>query len=110
MVDREDDLTDATLLTFERRRENARRNHEGSSPRSVSTMPTAFVRSADILEGFWRDGTLGYGLISAAARARPALAGVGHRGSRGLARAAARRCRPSSLRCSASVYCSDGHA
>jgi 27-O-demethylrifamycin SV methyltransferase len=25
----------------------------------------AFVRSCDILEGFWRDGTFGYGLFAA---------------------------------------------
>jgi 27-O-demethylrifamycin SV methyltransferase len=25
----------------------------------------AFARSADILESFWRDGTLGYGMLAA---------------------------------------------
>lgn len=60
-----EDLTDLTLPTFEKWRENARihreRVLESLKPQELAN----FERSANILEGFWHDGTLGYGLISA---------------------------------------------
>ena len=60
-----DDLTEATLPTFDRWRANAAEHRvevlAGLGPDGLA----AFERSCDILEGFWRDGTFGYGLIAA---------------------------------------------
>jgi 27-O-demethylrifamycin SV methyltransferase len=66
VVDRFDDLTTATLPTFDRWRRNAA-DHASDVVRELGEEGlSAFVRSADLLEAFWRDGTLGYGLIAAA--------------------------------------------
>ena len=60
-----DDLTELTLPTFDRWRANAATHRE----RVVELIGTdghdAFVRSCDVLEAFWRDGTFGYGLVAA---------------------------------------------
>jgi cyclopropane fatty-acyl-phospholipid synthase-like methyltransferase len=64
-VDRVDDLTAATLGTFDRWRANAERHREAVTALIGADGLDAFVRSCDILEDFWRDGTFGYGLISA---------------------------------------------
>lgn len=64
-VERVEDLTDVTLPTFARWRDNAELHRR----KVVELLGAAgwedFVRSCDILEAFWRDGTLGYGLITA---------------------------------------------
>lgn len=64
-VDQADDLTAATLPTFARWRANAAEHREqvalGLGPEGLA----AFERSTAILEGFWRDGTFGYGLLAA---------------------------------------------
>jgi 27-O-demethylrifamycin SV methyltransferase len=66
VVDRLDDLTQATLPTFDRWRANAR-DHRAEVLELMSAEDLdAFERSTDLLEGFWRDGTFGYGLIAAA--------------------------------------------
>jgi len=64
-VDRVDDLTQATLPTFDRWRANADQHRTAVTEMIGVEGLTAFVRSCDILEEFWRDGTFGYGLISA---------------------------------------------
>ncbi|MDT4939738.1 MAG: hypothetical protein QOG80_3409 [Pseudonocardiales bacterium] len=66
VVDRADDLTALTLPTFEHWRRNAREHRDDVVAAIGVDGLDAFVRGADILEGFWRDGTLGYGLFSAA--------------------------------------------
>jgi 27-O-demethylrifamycin SV methyltransferase len=63
-VDRADDLTSETLPTFDRWRANAARHREAVVGAMGEEAFDAFVRSCDILEQFWRDGTFGYGLIS----------------------------------------------
>jgi cyclopropane fatty-acyl-phospholipid synthase-like methyltransferase len=64
-VDVADDLTALTLPTFDRWRANASRHSvqvaEALGPDGLD----GFVRSCDILEGLWRDGTFGYGLFAA---------------------------------------------
>lgn len=66
VVDAAIDLTDLSLLTFQRWRQNAETHRaEATEMLDVESLET-FVRGCDILEGFWRDGTLGYGLFSAA--------------------------------------------
>lgn len=59
------DLTSETLPTFDRWQDNVNthrdRVNEILGPESVD----AFERSLVILRDFWRDGTLGYGLVSA---------------------------------------------
>lgn len=59
------DLTVATRPTFARWRENA----EGHRHEVVELLGerdwTRFVESCAVLEGFWDDGTLGYGLLAA---------------------------------------------
>ena len=64
-VDRVDDLTAATLRTFDRWRANAEKHRDAVTALIGADGLDAFVRSCDILEDFWRDGTFGYGLISA---------------------------------------------
>ena len=64
-VDRLDDLTAATLPTFDRWRANAEEHRDVVSALIGADGLRAFVRSCDLLEEFWRDGTFGYGLISA---------------------------------------------
>jgi cyclopropane fatty-acyl-phospholipid synthase-like methyltransferase len=64
-VDRSDDLTSATLPTFDRWRVNADVHRDEVTALIGATGHAAFVRSCDLLEAFWRDGTFGYGLVSA---------------------------------------------
>jgi 27-O-demethylrifamycin SV methyltransferase len=65
VVDRADDLTELTVPTFEHWRANARTHHDEVVAAIGADGLAAFVRGADILEAFWRDGTLGYGLCAA---------------------------------------------
>jgi 27-O-demethylrifamycin SV methyltransferase len=60
------DLTQATLPTFDRWRANADRHRAEVTAALGADGTAAFERSCDILEGFWRDGTFGYGLFAAA--------------------------------------------
>lgn len=64
-VDSVEDLTDATLHTFARWRANATAHRAEVSEAIGADGLAAFERSTDILEAFWRDGTLGYGLVAA---------------------------------------------
>lgn len=64
-VERVLDLTEATLPTFDRWRENARIHHDSVVSLIGAEGLEAFVRSCDILESLWRDGTFGYGLVVA---------------------------------------------
>jgi 27-O-demethylrifamycin SV methyltransferase len=64
-VDRVDDLTAATLPTFDRWRANADAHRDAVVDLVGVDGHEAFVRSCDLLEAFWRDGTFGYGLVSA---------------------------------------------
>ncbi len=64
-VDSRQDLTDLTLPTFARWRANAETHRQEVTEAIGSDGLECFVRSADILEGLWRDGTMGYGIISA---------------------------------------------
>jgi len=65
IVDQLDDLTQETLPTFDRWRANAQAHRDGVVEAIGQDGWDAFVGSCDILEGLWRDGTLGYGLIAA---------------------------------------------
>lgn len=64
-VDVSDDLTAATLPTFDRWRANAQTHRDEVVELIGTGGHQAFVRSCDILEELWRDGTFGYGLLSA---------------------------------------------
>ena len=66
VVDAMQDLTEPTLPTFDRWRANARTHRVAVEAGLGADGYDAFVRSCDLLEGFWRDGTFGYGLIAAA--------------------------------------------
>lgn len=66
VVDRADDLTAATLPTFAAWRANAETHRAAAEAALGADGLDAFVRGCDILEAFWRDGTLGYGLFAAA--------------------------------------------
>jgi 27-O-demethylrifamycin SV methyltransferase len=59
------DLTEATLPTFKRWRANAVRNRDDVVALVGERYLDDFVKAADELEAFWRDGTLGYGLLAA---------------------------------------------
>lgn len=59
------DLTDATLPTFDRWRANAATHRDSVVELIGEDGLEAFVRSCDILEEFWQDGTFGYGLVAA---------------------------------------------
>lgn len=65
-VEQADDLTEATLPTFEAWRANAAKHRDEVVEALGERGHEAFVRSADILESLWRDGTFGYGLVAAA--------------------------------------------
>jgi 27-O-demethylrifamycin SV methyltransferase len=65
-VDTSIDLTDATRPTFERWRANARDHRQEVLAALGPEDLDRFVESCDILEGFWDDGTLGYGLVAGA--------------------------------------------
>jgi 27-O-demethylrifamycin SV methyltransferase len=60
-----DDLTQATLPTFDRWRANAETHHDAVVALIGEDGHRDFVRSCDILEAFWRDGTFGYGIVAA---------------------------------------------
>ena len=64
-VDTAIDLTAATRPTFERWRTNARDHRDAVVTELGAAGWDDFVRACDILEGFWDDGTLGYGLLAA---------------------------------------------
>ncbi|HWE33165.1 MAG TPA: methyltransferase domain-containing protein [Solirubrobacteraceae bacterium] len=64
-VDRSVDLTEATRPTFAAWRANAGRHEETVRSLLGDRGWQTFVESCSILEGFWDDGTLGYGLFSA---------------------------------------------
>lgn len=64
-VDETIDLTQRTLPTFERWRRNAGDHDEEVRGLLGDEGREAFVRGADILEGMWGDGTMGYALLAA---------------------------------------------
>jgi 27-O-demethylrifamycin SV methyltransferase len=64
-VDLQRDLTPETRPTFTRWRENAERHREQVVELLGEQDWRRFVDSCDVLEGFWDDGTLGYGLLAA---------------------------------------------
>ncbi|HWU21281.1 MAG TPA: class I SAM-dependent methyltransferase [Nocardioides sp.] len=66
VVEQADDLTQETLPTFDAWRANAERNRDEVVELLGERGHEAFVRSCDILEGLWRDGSFGYGLVAAA--------------------------------------------
>ncbi len=66
VVDLVSDLTALTLPTFERWRANASAHRDAVAAALGEDGLDAFEQSCDILEGFWRDGTFGYGLFAAA--------------------------------------------
>lgn len=68
-VDVQADLTSQTLPTFDRWRANAARHRDAVIASLGQEGYRAFEQSCDILEGLWRDGTFGYGLIAAERRA-----------------------------------------
>ena len=59
------DLTEATLPTFDRWRANAERNAATVRELAGEEYRQQFIEAADVLEAFWKDGTLGYGLMTA---------------------------------------------
>ena len=63
-VDVERDITDLTRPTFSRWRANAERHRDKVIPLLGEEGWHQFVDSCAVLEGFWDDGTLGYGLIA----------------------------------------------
>jgi len=66
IVDIEMDLTADTRPTFSRWLENATIHREEASKLLGDAGWSAFVDGCGVLEGFWDDGTLGYGLLAAA--------------------------------------------
>lgn len=66
VVDEVTDLTTETLPTLDKWRETSAQHRDEVIGLIGKESYDTFVVSLDILEGFWRDGTLGYGLISAA--------------------------------------------
>jgi 27-O-demethylrifamycin SV methyltransferase len=64
-VEVERDLTAATRPTFARWRANAERHRDEVVALLGEEDLGRFVASCDVLEGFWDDGTLGYGLLAA---------------------------------------------
>lgn len=65
LVDREEDLTELTRPTFARWKDNAHRHRDAVVESLGVDEWGKFVGSCDVLDGFWEDGTLGYGLIAA---------------------------------------------
>jgi len=65
-VDVERDLSAETRPTFDGWRANAERNRDRVTELLGADELQKFLDSCDVLEGFWDDGTLGYGLIAAA--------------------------------------------
>lgn len=64
-VDVSVDLTSSTRPTFSRWRDNAERYRGQVVEQLGSEGWQRFIRACDVLEGFWDDGTLGYGLLAA---------------------------------------------
>ncbi len=64
-VDLEEDLTAATLPTFDRWRANATEHRDAVVDALGEQGWAEFVRSCDVLEGLWQEGTLGYGILAA---------------------------------------------
>lgn len=65
VVEQTTDLTAATRPTFARWRANAEEHRDAVIALLGEDDLQAFVEASDVLEGFWDDGTLGYGLIAA---------------------------------------------
>lgn len=65
-VEEELDLTARTRPTFARWRENAEQHRDEVVRLLGAEDHQRFADSCDILQGFWDDGTLGYGLLAAA--------------------------------------------
>ena len=65
VVDEVVDITTETLPTLDRWRATADQHRQAVTDILGEPSLEAFEASLGILEGFWRDGTLGYGLISA---------------------------------------------
>ena len=63
-VDVQEDLTAVTRPTFARWRANAAEHSDEVIGLIGADDYAQFVRSCDVLEKFWDDGTLGYGLIA----------------------------------------------
>lgn len=59
------DLTEATFPTFGRWRANAIEHQKEVEQALGAGQVERFVEACDILEGFWEDGTLGYGMVVA---------------------------------------------
>ena len=70
-VEAEIDLTAATRPTFGRWRENAAQHGDAVAELIGEDGRQRFIDSCRVLEGFWDDGTLGYGLIGASRRSAP---------------------------------------
>lgn len=64
-VDAQTDLTHETRPTFARWRENAMNNRDEVVTSLGEKDWQLFVDACDVLDGFWEDGTLGYGLLAA---------------------------------------------
>lgn len=62
------DLTQETLPTFAHWRTNVELHRAQVDELMGVSEVDAFTRSLDILEAFWQDGTLGYGILGAAKR------------------------------------------
>jgi cyclopropane fatty-acyl-phospholipid synthase-like methyltransferase len=65
-VDEQTDLTAATRPTFARWRDNAERHRDEVVAALGEEDWRRFVESCDVLERFWDEGVLGYGLLAAA--------------------------------------------
>jgi 27-O-demethylrifamycin SV methyltransferase len=59
------DISRETYPTFDRWRENANHNRESVVGKIGAEAWKKFLLSCDLLEQFWRDDILGYGIISA---------------------------------------------
>ena len=68
VVEQTTDLTAATRPTFEHWRSNAKIHRDAVVALLGEDDLQHFVEACDVLEGFWDDGTLGYGLIAASKR------------------------------------------
>lgn len=64
-VDTTTDLTEATRPTFDRWRTNAEVHHDAAVAAMGAQALDDFVAACDVLDAFWADGTLGYGLVAA---------------------------------------------
>jgi 27-O-demethylrifamycin SV methyltransferase len=64
-ITRAEDITEPTLPTFAAWRSNIDAHAQALESLLGSDGVHEFVRSTEILEGFWLDGTLGYGILAA---------------------------------------------